>query len=94
MERAREFLQQGAILLDVRGRDEFAAGHLSEAVNLPLNQLNEKMGKIVPNKETVVLCYCLSGTRSSIAVGQLRRMGYVSSFNLGSYSRAMRMMKG
>lgn len=92
-EKAQELLRQGAVLLDVRGKNEFAEGHLPEAVNLPLNQLSEKVGEIVPSRETAVLCYCLSGNRSGTAVGQLRRMGYQNSFNLGSYSRAMKMVK-
>ncbi|MBL4575257.1 MAG: rhodanese-like domain-containing protein [Opitutaceae bacterium] len=92
-EKVQALLRQGAVLLDVRGKNEFTEGHLPDAVNLPLNQLSEKAGEIIPNRETAVLCYCLSGTRSGIAVGQLRRMGYANAFNLGSYSHAMKTVK-
>lgn len=69
----------GAVLLDVREADEFAAGHIPGAVNLPL----PRIGQISLDKNTPLFAYCLRGTRSRRAVGELRRMGYTNAKSIG-----------
>jgi len=48
----------------------------------------------VPDKSRALLLHCLSGGRSAIAKRQLRNMGYANAFNLGSLSRARRLVSG
>lgn len=93
-EEAQAALRQGGILVDVRTPDEFAAGHLPRAINVPLDQLAEQMEMRVPVKDAVVLCYCASGMRSGAAIRQLRRLGYERVYNLGSYRQAGRILEG
>ena len=69
----------GAVLLDVREADEFAAGHIPGAVNLPLSRI----GQARFDKSTPLFVYCLRGTRSRRAVGELRRMGYINVKSIG-----------
>ena len=85
---AREFLQAGAVVIDVRTEGEYASGALPGARNLPLDQLGDRIRQEVPDRESVVLCHCLSGMRSAQATGLLRKMGYRHAFNLGGYRRA------
>ena len=85
---ALQYLSQGAKVVDVRTPGEFQSGHIDGAINVPLNELAERIGKQVPNKDQVLLLHCLSGTRSGMAKGILKGMGYASVFNLGSYFRA------
>jgi glyoxylase-like metal-dependent hydrolase (beta-lactamase superfamily II)/rhodanese-related sulfurtransferase len=59
-------------VLDVRGPEEWAEGHLEEAVNIPLPDLQDRADEL-PDGELVVLCG--SGYRSSIACSLLQRMG-------------------
>jgi phage shock protein E len=92
-EAARKYLAQGALVVDVRSSGEFRGGHLPDAVNIPLDELREAMPRQVADKSRVLLLHCLSGTRSGIAVGQLKRMGYSNVFNLGSLHRASAIMK-
>ena len=92
VEKARGFFKDGAVVIDVRTQGEFASGHLSMAKNIPLDQLADRIGKIVPSKDTVVLCHCASGMRSGSAASKLRRMGYAKSFNLGSLHRAAKIL--
>ena len=85
---ARNYLRQGAMVVDVRSTGEYSGGHLPNAVNIPLGELKETLPVRVPDKNQVLLLHCLSGTRSAIAKRQLKGMGYPNVFNLGSYSRA------
>jgi phage shock protein E len=81
-------LKNGALVIDVRSADEFNSGHLSQAINLPLHELETALPHQVKDKNQVLLLHCLSGTRSGIAKGKLKRMGYSNVFNLGAYARA------
>lgn len=69
-------------LLDVRTPEEFAAGHLKNAVNIPVNDsdFDTKVSKF--DKTKTVMVYCRSGHRSVIASGKLLTLGFVSIINL------------
>ncbi|HEV2434881.1 MAG TPA: rhodanese-like domain-containing protein [Verrucomicrobiae bacterium] len=85
---ARKYLKEGALVVDVRSTQEFKTGHLSNAVNIPLGELQTGLPRRVSDKNQVLLLHCLSGTRSGIARRALKAMGYANVFNLGSYGRA------
>ncbi len=63
---------KGAVLVDVREGEEFRAGHIPGAVNIPLSAI----GRITLPKGTPLFLYCLRGTRSRRAAGILKKMGY------------------
>jgi len=85
-EGVRRFAQQeGAVLLDVRTRQEYGAGHIPGSINLPLQQLEDAQD-ILPAKEAPVYVYCLSGGRSRQAASLLRDMGYENVSNIGGIS--------
>ena len=71
------------ILLDVRRADEFAAGHIPRAVNLP----NEEIGKAeissLPDKNQTIYIYCRSGNRSKQAADKLLALGYTNLIEFG-----------
>jgi phage shock protein E len=92
-DKACQLLQQGGLVIDVRSPDEFRAGHLPGAINLPLGTLSNDLPRRVPDKNQVLLLHCLSGTRSGMAKQQLKGMGYLNAFNLGSYDRAEKIMR-
>jgi molybdopterin/thiamine biosynthesis adenylyltransferase/rhodanese-related sulfurtransferase len=73
---ARQLSQQltHAVLIDVREPDEFALGHLTGALNLPLSRI-EREGLTLSDPEQVVFI-CRSGTRSAKAAVHARRIGY------------------
>lgn len=91
--RARSLLQQGAKVVDVRSGQEFASGHLPNALNIPLDELQSRIAQQVPNKEQALLLHCVSGVRSGMGTRLLKRMGYTKVFNLGSYGRAERIVR-
>lgn len=73
------FGTEGAVLLDVREADEFRAGHIPGAVNVPLSSI---AGIDIP-RDRPLYVYCLRGSRSKSAVGALRKMGYVDAKSIG-----------
>jgi phage shock protein E len=89
---AQMHLKQGALVVDVRSPAEFKAGHLPEAVNIPLHELADSLPRSVADKKQVLLLHCLSGTRSGIARRMLKGMGYQNVFNLGSLARARKIV--
>ena len=68
-------------LVDVRTPEEFASGHLPDAINIPLQELSGRLGEIAAN-EPVVL-YCRSGNRSGQAAQLLAGAGYTQILDLG-----------
>lgn len=77
--------QPEAILLDVRDGDEYAGGHIPGARNVPLAALRDFADE-VPDPDTPLYVYCLSGGRSFKAVTVLRGVGYTSVHDLGGIS--------
>lgn len=75
-------LREGSIprLVDVREPEEFAAGHIPGAVNMPLSQFTATFARL-PRAEEIVLV-CRSGNRSGMAQGFLRQQGYTGTRNL------------
>lgn len=90
---AREHLQNGALVIDVRSSSEFASDHLPHAVNFPLPDIKTTVPLRVRDKNRVLLLHCQSGMRSSVAVEKLKSAGYTRVYNLGSLSRARQIVE-
>jgi|694.fasta_scaffold49777_3 phage shock protein E len=91
---AKQYLRKGAVVIDVRGPDEYASGHLPGTVNVPLGELSGRISKVSSDKNHVILLHCQSGGRSGMAAGTLKSLGYTNAYNLGSYSRAKGILSG
>ena len=87
-ETALAYLRNGALVIDVRTPAEFSAGHLPNAMNIPLAQIESESPLPLKDKNQVLLLHCQGGMRSAKAAKLLSGMGYVNVFDLGSYSRA------
>lgn len=75
---------QEVIVLDVREQSEFDAGHIPEAVLLPVGTITEATAAaVIPEKDSVVLVYCRSGNRSKTASQALVDLGYTNVFEFG-----------
>jgi glyoxylase-like metal-dependent hydrolase (beta-lactamase superfamily II)/rhodanese-related sulfurtransferase len=74
------------VLLDVREKDAFAAGHLPGARHLPRGQLELRVDKELPDPTARILTYCQFGRISTLAAATLRTMGYTRAVALdGGY---------
>ena len=72
----------GALLVDVREADEYAAGHIPGSISLPLSAI-DTAEILIPRKDTPLFLYCLAGTRSSQALSRLQKLGYKRLENIG-----------
>ena len=69
------------ILLDVRSKEEFDAGHLPNAVHVSRGLLEFKIGRVIPDKNANIILYCRTGARSAMA--RARRMHSACLVGLG-----------
>jgi phage shock protein E len=90
---AREQLQAGALLVDVRTPAEFGEKKLPGAINIPLDTIQTGITNHVTDKSKVVLLHCRTGRRSGIAEKELRALGYTNVFNLGSFEQAQKVVR-
>ncbi len=80
---ATQYINQGkTLVLDVRSAEEFATGHLPNAKNIPLKELDSRIKEIEKSKAHVVITVCASGVRSSSAVSILNKAGFEKAFSL------------
>ena len=71
------------ILLDVRTKEEFDAGHIAGAVLLPNETILDSQPDVLPDLNTEILIYCRSGNRSAQAANKLVAMGYTNVYDFG-----------
>lgn len=80
-----EASEDKALLLDVRSPDEYTSGHVKEAINLPVNNLDE-IESLTKSKDETIYVYCRSGNRSQKAKTLLEEKGYTKVIDLGGIS--------
>jgi phage shock protein E len=90
----QELMKRGAMVIDVRTPAEFNTGHLSQAFNMPMDELEGMLPNQVKDKSRVILVHCKTGLRSKKAKSLLTRRGYTNVFDLGSYERAFKVVSG
>lgn len=87
---ALTLLSNGALTIDVREYDEFAAGHLPGAINVPRGVLEFMIGNLpqAANKDATILLYCKSSGRAALSAVQLQKLGYTEVRSLaGGFER-------
>ena len=86
---------KNTFIIDARSPLEFAAGHLEGAVNIPYDQILQKIDSIEGlEKSSEVLVYCQSGARSTIACSLLVQQGFSRVMNGGSMATLLMNFKG
>ena len=73
------------VWIDVRSAEEFNAGHLQDAVNIPHDQILARIQAVSPDKNAPVNLYCRSGRRAEAALTELKNAGYTNVTNHGGY---------
>ncbi|MBY0556619.1 MAG: rhodanese-like domain-containing protein [Burkholderiaceae bacterium] len=71
-----------ATIVDVRDATEFATGHLPNAKNIPLAELDNRVGELEKAKSKCVILVCQSGARASSAAAKLAKAGFNDVVNL------------
>ena len=80
--------REKAVVIDVSELDEFAAGHVGGAKNVPFGQLEEKLPATVKNKALPVILVCATGARAHRAVPLAKKLGYEQAQALGGGLKA------
>ena len=75
--------ETGYIILEVRRPDEFAAGHIPNAINVPNESIGTDEIPELPNKDQLIMVYCRSGRRSKEASEKLVKFGYTNIVEFG-----------
>ena len=75
--------ETGYIILDVRRPDEFAAGHIPNAINVPNESIGTDEITELPDKDQLIMVYCRSGRRSKEASEKLVKLGYTNIVEFG-----------
>jgi len=74
--------REKAVVIDVCSAEEYAAGHVGGAKNIPINDLEQKLAGVVKNKSLPVILVCRSGARSSRALGIAKKLGFENAQSL------------
>lgn len=82
-ENVKDFVDRGAVIIDVRTVGEFQQGHIKGAKNIPLDMIFSKAAEIKKMNKPVIV-YCRSGMRSSQAASVLKNSG-IEVMNGGGY---------
>ena len=71
------------IIIDARTTEEFAEGHIADAILIPEYEITARAEKELPDKDALILVYCRSGRRSKIASEELVKLGYTNVQEFG-----------
>lgn len=72
-----------AVLVDVRTPEEFKVLRIPGSLLIPSYEIRDKIEEKVPDKNTTIIVYCRSGSRSNAAAKELIKLGYTKVFDLG-----------
>jgi len=84
-QQAKEIMdtEQDYIIIDARTEEEFAEGHIEDAILIPEYEIKDRAEKELPDKDALILVYCRSGRRSKIASEELVNLGYTNVKEFG-----------
>lgn len=68
--------REKAVIVDVREPEEYVQGHIANAKNIPLSQLDERLPQVAKNKALPVVLVCEKGARAVRAQAQVKKLGY------------------
>lgn len=77
-------IASGALIVDVRMREEYREGHIEGSLNIPLDEIEKAMSWL--QKDVPVVLVCASGSRSEVAVKNLKANGFEKVYNGGSWN--------
>ncbi len=86
-----EYLENGAIVIDVRTEQEFAEGHVQGSKNIPLNKIGFHLDEIKNYGKPIITC-CRSGARSGSAANILKQND-VDAINGGPWGNVVNCIK-
>ncbi|MEC4049576.1 rhodanese-like domain-containing protein [Flavobacterium sp. SUN046] len=83
-ESVKEFMDKGAVIIDVRTPAEYSGGHIKGSKNIPLNTIGNQIDALKKSNKPIIAC-CASGMRSAQATSILKSNG-IEAMNGGGWS--------
>jgi phage shock protein E len=83
----------GAVLLDIRDKEEHDAGHIAGSLNISRGKLEMLVESKIPQLGTVIICYCNAFNRGALSADTLRSMGYINATFIAGGLNAFRKLK-
>ena len=85
MEEAKQLMadEEDYVIVDARTIEEYANGHIPDAICIPNESIGDVMPEKLPDKEQLILVYCRSGNRSKQASQKLVELGYTNVKEFG-----------
>ena len=87
-----DLMSKGAIIVDVRTPQEYNTGHISNALNIPVDKLQGKISELAKKGKPIITC-CASGMRSAAAKRTLESAGITNVYNGGGWSGLNQKLK-
>ena len=81
------------VVIDVRTPQEYQAGHIEGALNLPHDSIGQDIAKAKVAKDDHVILYCKSGRRADVAMGTLKGLGFSNIENYGGFEQAQKRLQ-
>jgi hypothetical protein len=85
-------MAQGAVALDIRDKEEHEADHLAGSLHVSRGKLEMNIEGVLPDLNTMVLCYCNANNRGALSANTLRQMGYVNAHYIAGGLKACRAL--
>jgi rhodanese-related sulfurtransferase len=79
---AVRLINQGALVIDLRGKESFDAGHIGDARNVPVAELQSQADSLKKWRDKSVITYCDNGTSGASGARALMKLGFTKVFNL------------
>ena len=80
-----QLVKEGAIIVDVRSKGEYAGGHIRGSVNISLDKIGSNLPMLKKKNKPIITC-CASGMRSASAKSILKSNGFTEVYNGGAWS--------
>ncbi|MBN2617785.1 MAG: rhodanese-like domain-containing protein [Spirochaetales bacterium] len=89
----KEVMANGGKIIDVRSSMEYKSGHVKNALNIEHGSILNGVKKNKIKKETPLILYCASGSRSSVACSTLKSDGFTNVYNAGTKFKMEKLIK-
>jgi phage shock protein E len=84
---------RGAVLLDIRDKEEHDADHIKGSVHLSRGKLEMNVEETIPDLNATILCYCNAFNRGALSADTLRNMGYKNAKFIAGGLKAYKALK-
>ena len=91
-EEVNQLIASGGIALDIRDKEEHDADHLEGSLHLSRGKLEMNIESVIPQIDTLILCYCNANNRGALSADSLQQMGYTNAKYIAGGLKAYRAL--